>query len=910
MEPRRSLGLVAAFCACSLVAAGTCAAGRHEEPSKRGPAQANTRGAATPALAAIARLVLAGRIDTASAKLDVSAVVRAVRLIDLLPAARREPVAAALDQVNAIAAELTLPRALAVFGQLAVNDDWFARHGPPAAKTDITDSQGIVYRYFPGDCFEFHPLANFAALNADAAAKHAAATAILAAALGARAIPEPGGGLGWEYFFDYAGGHAPWLSGFAEAVAAQAFARAAAVLPAEATQLRAEASRAFATLPGRLVERTASGPWIKLYGFSGDVVLNAQLQTVISLESYAQNSGNVRAAQLANSLRTAAARALPLFDTGAWTYYSLAHDVSPLSYQDYVVQLLQRLAPDDPRFAAAATRFASYAHTPPRFRLGGAGAGAVDFWVSKPATVRITAFGRSRELAVDGGWHLVEWPLPGRAGIFPVSLRATDWAGNSATAAALPLVEVAAPPHPHRRRPLHMVARGAETGPLVIGAGLSSPGQAGLAEQDGFGAVRMTLVWPSGASSPTPGALAALNRLPAGTKLVLEVDAGSLPADAPDRAALAEYAAATAAQVPALQTLILGPAVPVAQAANYETALAAVYDAVKQAAPTVQVAATLDGLFEPSAVLSALASAYSESGRAAPLMDALAFQPAPSAGAGQWTLSNLGTLESALATAFAATVEPATTLPVIVDQLAYGASVPVPELTLYEPPPAAGGLSSNAQAAAYASAFQTAACVTNVSEVLLGTLVDTVGGGTDSGLYYPDVTPKPDLSQVLKAVTGVENDGRGCVTPTTPPPTTTPPSTTPTPAPSPSPTSPSSVSVPPTTTQPAPTTSEGSQPLAALATPTFPTTLSTTTPPRVGVSCATACLFLVILQRRSDGTPVLATRGVLAAGARTAVRLPDVPFAAGAYRFAVWSVAQDAPMAVEVDRSATISTSG
>jgi hypothetical protein len=55
---------------------------------------------------------------------------------------------------------------------------------------------------------------------------------------------------------------------------------------------------------------------------------------------------------------------------------------------------------------------------------------------------------------------------------------------------------------------------------------------------------------------------------------------------------------------------------------------------------------------------------------------------------------------------------------------------------------------------------------------------------------------------------------------------------------------------------------------------------------------------------------VLATRGVLAAGARTAVRLPDVPFAAGAYRFAVWSVAQDAPMAVEVDRSATISTSG
>ena len=41
-------------------------------------------------------------------------------------------------------------------------------------KTDVTDADGVVYRYFPGRCLEFHPLANFGALNARIAANDAA----------------------------------------------------------------------------------------------------------------------------------------------------------------------------------------------------------------------------------------------------------------------------------------------------------------------------------------------------------------------------------------------------------------------------------------------------------------------------------------------------------------------------------------------------------------------------------------------------------------------------------------------------------------------------------------------------------------------------------------------------------------
>ena len=188
------------------------------------------------ALAAIARLAASGSIDAAAASRYRSAVTRAVSMIPRLPASRATPLSAQLAQAAALAPELTPPRALAVFTQLEMNDNWFARHGPPPPQTDITDTDGVVYRYFPGG-FEFHPLANFGALNAAALSKNVTATTLLANALAARGVPEPGGGVGFEYDFDFGGGQAPWLSGFAQAVAAQAFARAAQVDTADSAKL-------------------------------------------------------------------------------------------------------------------------------------------------------------------------------------------------------------------------------------------------------------------------------------------------------------------------------------------------------------------------------------------------------------------------------------------------------------------------------------------------------------------------------------------------------------------------------------------------------------------------------------------------------------------------------------------------
>jgi len=328
---------------------------------------------------------------------------RAAYLAHTLPSGRREHVAVALGEIASFAGKLTEPRALALIGELKANDDYFLQHWAPQPKTDITDADGIVYRYFAGRCFEFHPLANFGALNARVAAGDIEGSQRLADALVARGVYQASGGIGWEYTFPYAGGRAPWLSGMAQAVAAQALARTAGLVQVEATSLMGKARAAYQAIPGRLLTSVAAGPWIRLYSFTSLPVLNAQLQTVISLQSYATTAEDADAAALALRMQRAAAATLTRFDTGYWSYYALPNDPSPLDYHEYVVQLLQRLKSADPRFADAAVRFAAYEKQPPAFQLAPGSLGALTFWISKPSTVSVvTGAGPSRRVSVDG----------------------------------------------------------------------------------------------------------------------------------------------------------------------------------------------------------------------------------------------------------------------------------------------------------------------------------------------------------------------------------------------------------------------------------------------------------------------------------------------------------------------------
>lgn len=808
------------------------------------------------ALAAVKHAVKSGRLSRAAAMAYRHEIARAVQLARALPAGRRVHVEVALEQVGALGKNLTRPRALAVFGQLAANDDYFAHHGAPRPGADITGPDGIVYRYFSGRCFEFHPLADVSALNARVTAKDVDGAKRLADALAARAVPRRGGGVGWEYYFPF-GGRPPWMSGMAQAVGAQAFARAASLVSDESAALLDEATRAFRAVP-RLTTNVAAGPWIRLYSFSRNPVLNAQLQSVVSLESYAATTGDAAATTLASRMEQAAAATLSRFDTGYWTDYSLAGNPSPLSYQKFVIQLLHKLAPADPRFAQAADRFATYLRQPPAFKLANAPAGVLRFWLSKPASVSArTATGRSIRLSLDGGWHTFRWREPERDGFYRVTVTAVDYAGNRASFAALPTVHAPKVAHPSSGAARPSGAGGtAGTSPFVAGVGIDDSRQGALAGPLGLGLVRMTVAWQPGQKAPDPAVVESLQGGPSGVGLVVDLGAAVLPTDNAGRTALSDYAASLARQTPALRALVLAPAPTRSIAARYADALAAARTGVRSVRTDVAVGPRLDGSTEkPQLTTIALARELAQDG-AQP--DLVSFLPAPVPGAGTWSVGEVGSLESALAKGLGKAP------PVLLDALPTSTTVPSAELGAYTggSPPQAGAVDPATQASTYAAAVEAASCMPGVSGLVLDRLVDE--GATPepaTGLYYASGDPKPSAGAVKQAIRAAERGAVVCPG------------------------------------------------LAARVTPTtltFPEQLSSSSAASVGLGCDRDCLYLITLDR-ANGKPVVASCGTLKGAATKTITLPKRTLRRGDYRVDVRLVSRVNPGAVTRRRSPPLS---
>ena len=293
-----------------------------------------------------------------------AAVTRAVRDVKTLPRLRADVIASQLSQLTPLWDSYVSPRALSLFTQLETNVDYLETHRLPPTAVDVTDDDGVVYRWFPRLGLEFHPLANFGALNNAAATGNVESTRALADALVARAIPR-GRRLLWEYQFRFGGGRPPWASGMAQAVAAQALARSSVLLGDPG--LAAAAVRAFASVSPLLLS-LPSGPWIRLYGFDGQVVLNAQLQAILSLLEYSRTASDEGAANLAQQLQTTAQTLFPRFDTGDWSRYQLGGAYATREYEKFVTDLLAKLADQtqDPFWIAASERFHAYYYDPPQ----------------------------------------------------------------------------------------------------------------------------------------------------------------------------------------------------------------------------------------------------------------------------------------------------------------------------------------------------------------------------------------------------------------------------------------------------------------------------------------------------------------------------------------------------------------
>ena len=400
----------------------------------------------------LAQAVQSGGLDQKTASGYSAIAKQAVAELPSLPPLRARTLAAMLRDVAGQARGYTAPWALTLFTMLQFNEQELETHRLPPSGTDAYDDDGVLYRFVTGHGFEFHPLGEFSTLNTLVLAGQTDEARQLADALVARGIPVDGR-LVWQYPFPFGRGVPPWRSGMAQAVAAQALARAGQALGDQ--DLMTAANEAYAAVPGRLVRALPQGPWIKLYSFDAAPVLNAQLQSVISIGDYAQISGNTGAGGLAAQLQATAEALLPRFDTGYWSLYSLGGNESSLSYQDYVVTLLRRLAArtGDSTWSDFATRLQSYETQPPVLNPAAADTadpaadpiviypdpqdGYLDtvtfrFWLSKLSTVTLHAGGRTESVELGHGTRTIVWSPGLRApGSYYPYLTAVDAAGNT-----------------------------------------------------------------------------------------------------------------------------------------------------------------------------------------------------------------------------------------------------------------------------------------------------------------------------------------------------------------------------------------------------------------------------------------------------------------------------------------------
>jgi hypothetical protein len=347
-----------------------------------------------------------------------------------LPGSRSTNLAGVLHDVALQSQSYIAPRALTLFTMLDTNTTYLGSDALPAAGKDVLDDDGVVYRSFPGQGLQFHPLGNFARLNSLLARGDDTDAGFLASALLDRAIPRKGGKLVWEYYFPFGGGRPPWTSGMVQAVAARAYA---------GMDDMDDARKAYLALSG-LTFPLSAGPWVRLYSFSNEAVLNAQLQAAVSLSIYGNLAQDEGAATLSQQLLQSASTLWPRFDTGAWSLYELGGNEAPLKYHAFVVTLLKRIAAmtQDPVWQDRAVRFASYLTQPPVLSLRPLRAAVrrtarISLWLSKISYVTLTIAGGSSSYTLARGFHSFYWSARGRrSGRYVARVSAVDLAGNKA----------------------------------------------------------------------------------------------------------------------------------------------------------------------------------------------------------------------------------------------------------------------------------------------------------------------------------------------------------------------------------------------------------------------------------------------------------------------------------------------
>jgi hypothetical protein len=330
-----------------------------------------------------------------------------------------------------------------------------------------------------------------------------------------------------------------------------------------------------------------------------------------------------------------------------------------------------------------------------------------------------------------------------------------------------------------------------------------------LAKAAGFDAIRVTAIWAPGESAVPPDQLAALQSVSAAAAFdgitiwttVMPYGSKTTPLTATARKQFASFAANLVRKVTGIPYVIVGnepninrywlpqftPSGSDAAAPAYEALLAQTYDAIKKVNRNTFV---LGGsvsphgsddptnprqTHSPTAFITDLGAAYRASGRSKPIMDGFAFHPygenssvSPTETHPDTTsigLADYDKLVSLLGKAFDGTAQLGSTLPIVYDEYGVESLIPSAELRLYHgrEPATTKPVPAKTQADDYDEALAMAACQPNVMAMFILHVTDETNlGRWQSGVYYPDGTPKPARDSVKKTIDQIRNKAVDC----------------------------------------------------------------------------------------------------------------------------------------------------
>jgi hypothetical protein len=418
-----------------------------------------------PTVAAVLQgLLRAKAIEQPAYEQDYSAYVAAKASLAKLSGTRKQELGAVLTNVQAMAAagELIPSRLPAVFLTLERNRQWWTSEPLLDGEQHVSfPPSKIVWERYPGQGIEIQWLATFGEANGYYLSGDENGN--LRQLLG-EVIPlatDRGGGIAWEYMFDFDGGTPPWTSGLSQGTAIQVLARAWSRFK-EQTYLTAaqQALGIFEQPPPQGVRvSTPVGALYAEYTYAPtDKILNGFIQALVGLYEYTAITKDPLGQQLFEAGDAEARTIVPFYNTGAWSMYDQFGE-SDLNYHELLTEFLQHLcertrkgppiAPTntpiagDQLYCTTAASFTADLHTPPVIALlsktlpAGARAG-VQMSLSKVSTVTLsvrhgTTVVWTNTALVERGKPKLLWITPAKGGTFSVTLTATDLAGNVAT---------------------------------------------------------------------------------------------------------------------------------------------------------------------------------------------------------------------------------------------------------------------------------------------------------------------------------------------------------------------------------------------------------------------------------------------------------------------------------------------